>query len=432
MVTAVEDSGRVVARKRSRNEADALRLQHEAAVLRSIRHPGVVELVDCERDADGVVLTTELVGTHSLETLTSVTVERAAGLVAAVAETVADLHDAGVVHGRIDPTHVLVGRDGRPVLCGFAGGGRADTTPPPGPPNMPGFCDPAVSSESTLAPTVDVYGLGSLLRWLLVDSDGDGEPIPERRYALSRLRSPWTGFHRRALLTLADRATDDVASRRPPARRLARDLLDTVPSAALVDDVAPTHRTSGVVKSGRIPKVLMLGIAAAACIVGATVFRDRGEAASATTAQEGPAVASTSTSSAPSTSTTARARDDAPRCATNGLTAEDLDADGCGDPFHIEDGRIIVVGTKRFTAGEPGDRVAIGDWDCTGKATVALLRPSSGEVFVFGTWATALADVSVAPRTTVLGAVDLQTRTNGKGCTSLVALRADGTEEEIT
>ena len=46
------------------------------------------------------------------------------GVAASVASTLADLHDAGVVHGRLDASHVLVGDGGRPRLCGWSGPDR--------------------------------------------------------------------------------------------------------------------------------------------------------------------------------------------------------------------------------------------------------------------------------------------------------------------
>jgi hypothetical protein len=101
------------------------------------------------------------------------------------------------------------------------------------------------------------------------------------------------------------------------------------------------------------------------------------------------------------------------------------------NPIHVEDGRVVVVGTQRFTAGEPGDRVAVGDWDCNGTPTVAVLRPSTGAVFVFDEWATARSDISVPATTRAPGAVDLQTRTRDDGCSALVAVRPDGTEQEV-
>ena len=52
-----------------------------------------------------------------------------AGLGAALATIVADLHHLGVAHGQIDASHVLLDDEGRPVLCGF---GAAEWAPPGG------------------------------------------------------------------------------------------------------------------------------------------------------------------------------------------------------------------------------------------------------------------------------------------------------------
>jgi hypothetical protein len=46
---------------------------------------------------------------------------------------------------------------------------------------------------------------------------------------------------------------------------------------------------------------------------------------------------------------------------------------------------IAEVGGHRYAAGVPGDVVAVGRWRCQG-ATAAVLRPSSGAVWVFDRW----------------------------------------------
>jgi hypothetical protein len=97
----------------------------------------------------------------------------------------------------------------------------------------------------------------------------------------------------------------------------------------------------------------------------------------------------------------------------------------------VEDGRIIVAGGHRFEAGIAGDRVAVGDWNCDGVATPALLRPSTGALFMFDSWATEDNDVSVAPTRTIPGAVDLHPLDRGDGCSTLVVLLDDGTHQEI-
>jgi serine/threonine protein kinase len=192
VTTGLSTGGGALAIKRSNNEADAVRLEHEAAVLRLVRHPGVVELVACECDEAGVVtLVTEFVGLHSLDTVDALTVVRAAEITASVASTLADLHDVGIVHGRVEPSHVLIGANGRPKLCGLGG----------------------ATTDGSRHPGVDVAGAGAVLLDLLARTRAD----------------TWARYQRRALATLADQATDPEPGRRPPARRFAASIRDLVP-----------------------------------------------------------------------------------------------------------------------------------------------------------------------------------------------------------
>ena len=107
-------------RKRAVSPSDRDRLAQEAAVLRVARHPGVVELVAASPGAEALVLRSVTGG--SLAGLGSVSPERAVTLGAAIATVVADLHDLGVVHGDLDPTHVLFDEAGAPVLCSLGRG----------------------------------------------------------------------------------------------------------------------------------------------------------------------------------------------------------------------------------------------------------------------------------------------------------------------
>ena len=73
------------------------------------------------------------------------------------------------------------------------------------------------------------------------------------------------------------------------------------------------------------------------------------------------------------------------RCDVPEPTGPDVDGDGCPEPIEL-DGRTARVGTVTVELGQDGDVVALGDWACTGTATPALLRPTTGEVFVFPAW----------------------------------------------
>jgi hypothetical protein len=188
-------------------------LAREAARLERGRHPGVVEVLE----AGAGRLELAWVGSHTLET-TRLSVPAAAGVLAAVAATVADLHGLGIVHGRLDPGHVVLAADGRPVLCGLRG-------------PLPGEPEPG--------PAEDVAAVGRLVDHLL-GPDAEPEPIPDRRWA----RRPWSGYHRRTLQLLADRATHEDPARRPTARALANAIVEAVPDARLVPTTASAGSTA--------------------------------------------------------------------------------------------------------------------------------------------------------------------------------------------
>ena len=58
------------------------------------------------------------------------------------------------------------------------------------------------------------------------------------------------------------------------------------------------------------------------------------------------------------------------------------------DPVEVI-GTEVRSGGQRWAVGDAGDLVAVGDWDCDGTSTPAVLRPSEGTVFVFDEWAPA-------------------------------------------
>lgn len=106
------------------DEPDArARLRQEATVLAKLDHPGVVRLVGFD-EGPPATLRTSFVGPDSWAHHLPAGDACFDGLAAVVA-TVADLHDAGVAHGSLVRAHVLVGADGRPILCGLGDAGPA-------------------------------------------------------------------------------------------------------------------------------------------------------------------------------------------------------------------------------------------------------------------------------------------------------------------
>ena len=112
--------GKPVAVKRAHDDEGRARLRREAELLELARHPGVVELVDLDDQADVTTLATLWLGGGTIEAAEPPP-RRLAAMAAQLARTLADLHDRGIVHGRIAVDHVLLDGLGRVVLAGFAG-----------------------------------------------------------------------------------------------------------------------------------------------------------------------------------------------------------------------------------------------------------------------------------------------------------------------
>ncbi len=236
-------------------------------------------------------------------------------------------------------------------------------------------------------PADDVLGIGLVLRGLL-DPDLEEEPIPDRR---PWRRIPWQGYRQRALLTLADQATDDEPGRRPGARALAdtiRELLGAPVTSSVVGDrspPAPPGRRQAIIdlvairlrRRSRAPRephqpthprrALVLGaIGAVVVAVGAVGATSR--------PAPGPADATVASPTVP------------PACpAPDSPVAADVDGDGCPNGVRIGRG-WIEVDDERFRVGRAQDQLRVGDWDGDGVATVALLRPDADEVWIFPTW----------------------------------------------
>ena len=516
----------MVLRKRATGADSGRRLTREGALLDAARHPGVVQVVR----RSGVGASTELdlawAGPRSLASQPRLPISEVAGLATALATTVADLHDLGIVHGRVVPEHVLVGADGRPVLCGFSEA------------VMPG-----IDGGCAAAPGDDVAAIGSLVSWL-AGSDSEIEPIPEHRWWRGRR---WDGYQRRALLNLADHAGDAAPDRRPSARALADAITTAVPSARLPIDRSPiaTEDGAAAIAAGRealrpgtpagapgrlrrarepetvtarplheptpaperragsdggrspwsstpneraaqpatsprptspdrddsretgpahlpvvgslsaIDEATDIPLAAESSSrrhVGADRFADAESAmaegrpvmrrrrlalggfaaglvlvsifAFGVLADGGDGAARELPSSAPSRDAATRRPGDSP-CPTVVGPRADADGDGCAE-LVVAHGRRVRVGDRSFLVGETGDRVAVGDWDCDGTATPAVLRLGTGAIYTFAGWPKGGALPPATLVASVEQAIDIHHRTGpSPGCPVLVIDRRD-------
>jgi hypothetical protein len=81
-------------------------------------------------------------------------------------------------------------------------------------------------------------------------------------------------------------------------------------------------------------------------------------------------------------------------------------------------GAVIDHGGRRYGIGQEGDVVVVGDWDCDGTPTPAVLRPATGDIAVFDRWPEPDASVRSISAWVVEGAHDL-TAEAGSRCDRL-------------
>lgn len=408
---------------------DAQRLRATGERLVAAAHPGVVEVVGSAGCDDEWELRLVHAG-RPIDLVGPLSVEQVAGATAAVAAILADLHAVGIAHGQIDGSHVLIGSHGRPVLCGLG--------------------DPTTTAAR---PEDDVAALGALIVALL-GTEAELEVIPERRW---RRPGSGPGWARRSLLLVADQACAEPATRRPSARRLAAAIANAVPGAvavtapdagavepdaslraADVDELdpldpldAPRFALDDEPRRVRLPA--LIGAVVGVLVLGAGAVRlaqpslrpvlRTSAPASAGAVSSGSSATHAASAALPPTTTTA-ARPPSVPCPDPTGTAPT----GCG-PIII-DGSTVLVGARRYEVGQVGDQIAVGDWDCDGIPTPALLRPTSGEVFVFPTWA-GEDDLVVHATAEVPGGTELVTDDARDGCTTLAVRRADGSVQPI-
>ena len=511
-VRVATDEGGAVAVKSARMTDERTALRYEAELLQRCGHPGVVAVVRPD-DVEELLAAGELWLRYAGDPVDRWRgdLRQTAGLAAAIAATVGDLHDMDVVHGRLDGSHVLVGADGRPRLCGFA---------PPG--------------DQT--PADDVLALGRVVADL-VDRIAPSEP----RWPLWRRGDV---ADRRALDDVVRRANDEVADRRPSARTMAAALLAAVPGAALptspragsgftrspgeaterlsvppaadpaedrteplahllalraddptepvaadddghggssgsdaeaeVDafvaaaevaergglrgpgafddqrssDVDPlfgdqrsaqdddvfADRPWPAVRTDRhpprrppsmerrpptrersLPRVVL---ATAVVGVGAVV-------AGALLLQAGRPAARAASSAAPPTSCQAAAA-----AADADLVVADIDGDGCDDGVRIVDG-VVQVEDQRWAVAGADDSIAIGDWDCDGRATPAVYQRATGDVFVFPAWADSSGPLEVEAAASVPGADQIGASSGDEPCPELTVEMPGGERRTV-
>jgi hypothetical protein len=335
-----------------------------------------------------------------------------AGVVRSVAFSLAQRHAMGRVHGQVDARHVSVDPDGRINLV-----------------------DPASPVPGTAED--DVRALGQLILDGLAHVDGAAPPSghpprPGIGLALARLLHP-SGRRRpgllqppspeQALIDIARLAAVEAPTPPPSAASVAALIALRVPGAcppgsrssppdpirSQAAATAPPHALPPAPRrpTGTVVAAVLVGLALLAGVVAMVrAVASRGHRLEQAAPARLPVAATAST-----TSTVVPGRV------------------WPGVSFH--DG-VLTTSSGRFSVGRTDDVVLAGDWFCRGQPVPALLRPATGEVFVFDRWPAGDEQVTGTLAGQVAGARSLEAvSVEGQPCPALTAVSPDGTATPV-
>jgi serine/threonine-protein kinase len=171
-LTRDERLGREVALKRLHGAEvtaqTAQRLQREARIMASLRHPNLVPVYDMLMDEDDLLLVMEYVRGETLaDVLTSAPLdwERTLELLEPVAAALDHVHDRGVVHRDLKPSNILVGTAGvvKVADLGLATAAEITRITPPGAIlGTPAYMAPEQARAGPCTAAVDVYAFASI------------------------------------------------------------------------------------------------------------------------------------------------------------------------------------------------------------------------------------------------------------------------------
>lgn len=154
-----------VALKLARNEDGRRGLKREAELLKTIRHPNLVQLVETDPGGEWIALEV-LDGRPVDQWARGRSLDDIVDLGVGLLDVLAHLHQHAVVHGDVKPSNVLVGASGKPKLLdlgiALTAGQKVE-----GFRGTLGYAAPELLDGKPPSPASDIYGLGALLYTLL-------------------------------------------------------------------------------------------------------------------------------------------------------------------------------------------------------------------------------------------------------------------------
>lgn len=163
---------KIIDKKALKGKEDSL--ENEIKVLRRLRHPNIVQLLDTYEDIERVYLVIELVtGGELFDRIVekgSYTEKDAADLIRQVLEAVDYMHDQGVVHRDLKPENLLYfsqDEDSKIMISDFGLSKMEDSGIMATACGTPGYVAPEVLAQKPYGKAVDVWSIGVIAYILL-------------------------------------------------------------------------------------------------------------------------------------------------------------------------------------------------------------------------------------------------------------------------
>ncbi|WP_394938553.1 serine/threonine-protein kinase [Psychromicrobium sp. YIM B11713] len=162
----------------SADSADVRRQEQEIRALSKVQHPFLISLFDCgiyetALDAPRAYMVMELIHGQDLRVLLAessviggLRPAKVARFGWALAEALAAVHSAGVIHRDVKPANILIGRSELPVLCDFGVARLHDSAQATSPGQTIGtasYLSPEQALGEAVHPSADIYSLGLVL-----------------------------------------------------------------------------------------------------------------------------------------------------------------------------------------------------------------------------------------------------------------------------
>ncbi|MDJ0652609.1 MAG: protein kinase [Xanthomonadales bacterium] len=217
---------RDVALKLGRDGERGANLVAEARRMAQLRHPNILAIHGADQSDGKAGIWCDLLSGETLEQMLArhgaLDGDQALAIIDPLIQALKEIHYAGLTHGDIKASNIMIQPDGQPVLMDFGAGGKSGASAAVS--GSPMVMAPELFDGQPLTPASDVYSLGVLVYLMLtgrypVEADSLDQLIQQ----LGESRPDYSPIPRR-FRSLVERCLAQQAADRPAAADLAQEL----------------------------------------------------------------------------------------------------------------------------------------------------------------------------------------------------------------